>query len=84
MSPLLMGSFRLIAAFFVINSSKELWTWSTTWRIFRKRINFFPKNIFQQGKTPFDKFYFFPYLDDPKLLRNLAIFDFESICLLVE
>ena len=41
-----------------------------------------PKNIYQLRKTLFEKLDFFniPYREDQKFFKNLAVFDFESIC----
>ena len=40
----------------------------------------YPKNVYQLGKTLFDKMDSFkiPYREDQKLFKNLAVFDFES------
>ena len=42
----------------------------------------YPKNVFQPRETLFEKLDSFntPYREDQKLLKNLAFFDFESIC----
>ena len=42
----------------------------------------FTKNVYQLRETLFDKLdsLNIPYSDDQKLLKNTAIFDFESIC----
>ena len=43
----------------------------------------YPKNVYQLRETLFDKFDSFgiQYTDDQKLFTNLAVFDFESICI---
>ena len=43
----------------------------------------YPKNMYQLQETLFDKLDSFDiqYLDDQQLLNNLAVFDFESICI---
>ena len=43
----------------------------------------YPKNVYQLRETLFDKLDSFdiPYTDDQKLFTNLAVFDFESICI---
>ena len=43
----------------------------------------YPKNVYQLRKTLFDKLDSFDiqYTDDQKLSSNLAVFDFESICI---
>ena len=43
----------------------------------------YPKNVYQLRETLFDKLDSFdiPYTDDQKLFSNLAVFDFESICI---
>ena len=43
----------------------------------------YPKNVYQLRKTLFDKLDSFDiqYTDDQKLFSNLAVFDFESICI---
>ena len=43
----------------------------------------YPKNVYQLRDTPFDKLGAFgiQYTDDQKLFTNLAVFDFESICI---
>ena len=43
----------------------------------------YPKNVYQLRETLFDKFDSFDlqYTDDQKLFGNLAVFDFESICI---
>ena len=43
----------------------------------------YPKNVYQLRKTLFDKLDSFDiqYTDDQKLFTNLAVFDFESICI---
>ena len=42
----------------------------------------YPKNVYELRETLFEKFDAFniPYRNEQKLFRNLAIFDFESIC----
>ena len=42
----------------------------------------YPKNVYRLGETLFDKLDSFniPYSEDQKLFKNLAVFDFESIC----
>ena len=42
----------------------------------------YPKNVCQLRETLFEKMdsFIFPYRKDHKLLKNLAVFDFESIC----
>ena len=46
----------------------------------------YPKNVYQLRETLFDKLDSFniQYTDDQKLFINLAVFDFESICILEE
>ena len=46
-----------------------------------KHIN--PKNVYQLRETLFDKLDSFKiqYTDDQKLFNNLAVFEFESICI---
>ena len=43
----------------------------------------YPKNVYQLRETFFDKLDSFDiqYTDDQKLFNNLAVFDFESICI---
>ena len=43
----------------------------------------YPNNVYQLRETPFDKLDSFgiQYTDDQKLFTNLAVFDFESICI---
>ena len=43
----------------------------------------YPKNVYQVRETLFDKLELFgiQYKDDQKLFTNLAVFDFESICI---
>ena len=43
----------------------------------------YPKNVYQLQKTLFDKLESFDiqYTDDQQLFNNLAVFDFESICI---
>ena len=43
----------------------------------------YPKNVYQLRETLFDKLDSFDiqYTDDQKLFTNLAVFDFESICI---
>ena len=43
----------------------------------------YPKNVYQLRETLFDKLDSFniPYTDEQKLFTNLAVFDFESICI---
>ena len=43
----------------------------------------YPKNVYQLGETLIDKLDSFDvqYTDDQKLFTNLAVFDFESICI---
>ena len=45
--------------------------------------NIYPKNVYQLRETLFDKLdsFDFQYTDDQKLFGNLAVFDFESICI---
>ena len=42
----------------------------------------YPKNVYQSRETLFEKLYSFniPYKEDQKMFKNLAVFDFESIC----
>ena len=42
----------------------------------------YPKNVYQLTETLFEKLDSFniPYREDQKLFKNLAVFDFESIC----
>ena len=42
----------------------------------------YPKIVYQLGETMFEKLdsFKFPYREDQKLFKNLAVFDFESIC----
>ncbi len=42
----------------------------------------YPKNVYRLRKTLFEKLDSFniPYREDQKLFKNLAVFDFESIC----
>ena len=44
--------------------------------------NVYPRNVYQIRKTLFDKFGSFSikYTSERKLFKNLALFDFESIC----
>ena len=46
----------------------------------------YPKNVYQLRETPFDKLDSFDiqYTDDHKLFNNLAVFDFQSICIPTE
>ena len=46
----------------------------------------YPKNVYHLRETLFDKLDSFDiqYTDDQKLFNNLAVFDFESICIQVE
>ena len=43
----------------------------------------YPKNVYQLRETLFDKLDSFDiqYTDDQRLFTNLAVFDFESICI---
>ena len=50
---------------------------------FSERVkNVYPKNVYQIRETLFDKLdsFGFNYTSEQKLFKNLAIFDFESIC----
>ena len=42
----------------------------------------YPKKVYQLKETLFEKLdsFNFPYREDQKLFKNLAVFDFESIC----
>ena len=42
----------------------------------------YPKNVYELRETLFEKLHAFniPYRNEQKLFKNLAIFDFESIC----
>ena len=44
--------------------------------------NIYPKNVYQLRETLFENLDSFniPYREDPNLFKNLAVFDFESIC----
>ena len=44
--------------------------------------HFYPKNVYELRGTLFEKLDAFniPYRDEQQLFKNLAIFDFESIC----
>ena len=46
----------------------------------------YPKNVYELRETFFEKLerFNFPVLEDNKLFKNLAIFDFESICVPTE
>ena len=49
----------------------------------RKRVkHIYPKNVYQSRETLFEKLASFniPYREDQKLFKNLAVVDFESIC----
>ena len=49
-----------------------------------KRVkHIYPKNVYQLRETLFDKLdsFHIQYTDDQKLFNNLAVFDFESICI---
>ena len=48
--------------------------------------HFYPKNVYAFRKTLFEKLEGFslPVSEDSKLFNNLAIFDFESICVPTE
>ena len=51
---------------------------------FSERVkHIYPKNVYQLRQTLFDKLDSFgiQYTDDQKLFTNLAVFDFESICI---
>ena len=53
----------------------------------KERVNHkYPKNVYQLRETLFDKLDSFDiqYTDDQKLFNNLAVFDFESICITEE
>ena len=45
--------------------------------------NIYPRSVYTLRETLFDKLDSFniPYTDDQKLFKNLAVFDFESICI---
>ena len=50
----------------------------------RERVkHIYPKNVYQLREILFDKLVSFniQYTDDQKLFNNLAVFDFESICI---
>ena len=60
------------------NLERHLTTWS-------ERVkNVYPRNVYQIRKTLFDKLDSFgiKYTSEQKLFKNVAIFDFESICVL--
>ena len=44
--------------------------------------NVYPRNVYQTQETPFDKLdsYGIEYTNEQTLSKNLAVFDFESIC----
>ena len=61
-----------------------------TWKLERHLVScservkhIYPKNVYQLQETLFDKLDSFniPYTDEQKLFTNLAVFDFESICI---
>ena len=48
-----------------------------------KRVkHLYPKNVYHLRETLFEKLdsFNFPYREDQKLFKNLAVFDFESLC----
>ena len=52
-----------------------------------ERVNhIFPENVYQLFETPFGKLDSFGnfYTDNQKLFNNMALFDFESICVEIE
>ena len=79
-----MHSSRLSAVQLATHIFKKLQTWSDIWSHAVKHI--YPKNVYQLRETLFDKLdsIGIQYTDDQKLFTNLAVFDFESICITEE
>ena len=79
-----MHSSRLSAVQLAIYISKRLETWSVTWL---DAVNvwsiYIQQNVYQLRETLFDKLdsFVIQYTDGQKLFGNLAVFDFESICI---
>ena len=79
-----------------MNSFFKTFRCSTCDTIFSKTVNLernlvtcservkhiYPKNVYQLRETLFEKLDSFniPYREDQKLFKNLAVFDFESVC----
>ena len=76
----LFNAFRCPTCDCYFNRSGNLERHLTTCQERVKQV--FPKNVYQLKETLFDKLDSFniPYTDEQKLFKNVAIFDFESIC----
>ena len=76
----LFNAFRCPTCDCYFNRSGNLERLLTTCQERVKQV--FPKNVYQMKETLFDKLDSFniPYTDEQKLFKNVAIFDFESIC----
>ena len=82
-----MVSSSAFDALVVILSSKDL-RFSAKHLLSCKNLmrHIYPKNVYELRETFFEKLerFNFPVLEDNKLFKNLAIFDFESICVPTE
>ena len=82
MSPISTLSSKPFVVHRKMNSSKifDLGRHLTTCKEKVKHV--FPKNVYQLRETLFDKIdsFHIPYSEDQKLFNNMAIFDFELIC----
>ena len=79
LSPISTLFSKLIVVLRVVNSSEELLTWSRSGPLAK---HVFPKKVYQLRETVLDKFYSFniPHSDDQKVWENIALVNFESVC----
>ena len=81
-----MHSSRLSAVQLAIHIFKKLETWSDIWSYAVNVLkHIYPKNVYQLREKLFDKLrmdsFDIQYTGDQRLSTNLAVFDFESICI---
>ena len=76
----LSNAYRCASCNQLIKTIQHLELFLTTGKEQIKRV--FARNVYQQREKPFNKVDSFsiPYSDDQKFFRNMAMFDFESIC----
>ena len=78
-----MQFYNLFAALIVTHFSTENSILERHLTTCNERVkNVYPKNVYQTQGTLFDKLHSFgiEYINDQTLLKNLATFEFESIC----
>ena len=75
-----------LTVFAALLNDVPLGTEHSIWSDIERVKNVYPRNVYQIRETLFDKLNSFgiKYTSEQKLFKNLAIFDFESICVQAE